>query len=78
MEFLLLWIDELDDVLGALRHLAPKILGLFFAIVLFVGTVLALSLAPQATLAVAALVLSATLIEAVRRRRLAARTARQE
>jgi hypothetical protein len=26
MEFLLLWADNLDDALGALRHLAPRIL----------------------------------------------------
>jgi hypothetical protein len=69
MEFLLLWIDDLDDAVGALRHLAPKILGLLFAVVLFAGTVLALSLAPQATLAVAACVMSASLVEVARRRR---------
>ena len=38
MEFLLLWVDDLDDALGALRHLAPKILGFLFAVALFVGT----------------------------------------
>jgi hypothetical protein len=70
MEFLLLWIDDLDDAMGALRHLAPKILGLLFALALFATTGLALSLAPQATLALAALVLSASLLETVRRRRL--------
>jgi hypothetical protein len=70
MEFLLLWIDDLDDAMGALRHLAPKILGLVFALALFAGTGLALSLAPQATLALAALVLSGSLLETLRRRRL--------
>jgi hypothetical protein len=70
MEFMLLWIDDLDDALGALRHLAPKILGFLLAIVLFAGTGFALSFAPQATLAVAGIVLSASLFEAVRRRRL--------
>ena len=70
MEFLLLWIDDLDDALGALRHLAPKILGFMFAIALFVGTTLVLSLAPQVTLIAAALVLSVSLFETVRRRRL--------
>jgi hypothetical protein len=69
MEFLLLWVDELDDAVGAARHLAPKILGLLCAVALFVGTTVALSLAPQASLGVLALVLSASLIEAVRRRR---------
>jgi hypothetical protein len=70
MEFLLLWIDDLDDAMGAVRHLAPKILGLLLAVALFAATGLALSLAPHATLALAALVLSASLLETVRRRRL--------
>ena len=71
MEFLLLWVDDLDDAVGALRHLAPKILGFLCAVLLFVGTALAFSLAPQAMLAVLGAVLSASLIEAFRRRRLA-------
>lgn len=71
MEFLLLWADNLDDALGALRHLAPKILGFIAAFALFALTGFALVLAPQATLAVIGLVLSASLIEAVRRRRAA-------
>jgi hypothetical protein len=69
MEFLLLWIDDLDDAFGAVRHLAPKILGFLFALLLFAATGLALSLAPQATLAIVGLVLSASLIQTVRRRR---------
>lgn len=69
MEFLLLWVDELDDVVGALRHLAPKILGLLFAVLLFAGTTLAFSLAPQVTLGVLGFVLSVSLFEAARRRR---------
>jgi hypothetical protein len=69
MEFLLLWIDDLDDALGALRHLGPKILGFLCALMLFAATGLALSLAPQATLASVGLVLSASLFETVRRRR---------
>jgi hypothetical protein len=69
MEFLLLWIDDLDDAVGALRHLAPKILGFLFALFLFAATGLALSLAPQATLSIAGLVLSVSLVETVRRRR---------
>jgi hypothetical protein len=69
MEFLLLWADELDDALGALRHLLPRILSLLCALALFAGTGFALVLAPHATLAALALVLSATLVEAVRRRR---------
>ena len=41
MEFLLLWVDDLDDAIGALRHLAPKILGFLFAAGLFVAMTLA-------------------------------------
>ena len=72
MEFLLLWIDELDDALGALRHLLPNILGFFAAAGLFVSTGAALLLAPQVTLIVAALLASASLLEVARRRRLRA------
>lgn len=68
MEFLLLWADNLDDAIGALRHLAPKILGFLCALALFAGTGFALILAPQVTLAVLAVTLSAGLIEAARRR----------
>ena len=68
MEVFLLWIDELDDMFSAARHLAPKVLGFLFALSLFAATGFALSLTPHATVAVAALVLTATLAEAVRRR----------
>ena len=69
MEFLLLWADNLDDALGALRHLAPKILGFIAAFALFAATGFALVLAPEAALGVIGLVMSASLVEAVRRRR---------
>jgi hypothetical protein len=69
MEFLLLWVDDLDDAIGAVRHLAPQILGFLFAVALFVGTTLAFSFAPQATFAV---LLSAGLLEVARRRRVGA------
>jgi hypothetical protein len=69
MEFLLLWIDDLDDAVGALRHLASKILGFLAALVLFAATGFALLRAPGATLAVVGIVLSASLFESVRRRR---------
>jgi hypothetical protein len=69
MEFLLLWADNLDDALGVLRHLAPKILGFFAAFALFAATGFALVLAPEAALGVIGLIMSASLIEAVRRRR---------
>jgi hypothetical protein len=71
MEFLLLWADNLDDALGAVRHLAPKILGFIAAFALFAATGFALVLAPQAALGVIGLIMSASLIEAVRRRRTA-------
>ena len=69
MEFLLLWADNLDDVLCALRHLAPKILGFIAAFALFAATGFALVLAPEAALGVIGLIMSASLVEAVRRRR---------
>jgi hypothetical protein len=70
MEFLLLWVDDLDDGIGALRHLAPKILGFLFAVALFIGTALAFSRAPQFTAGIVAIMLSAGLVEAARRRRI--------
>ncbi|HKS54423.1 MAG TPA: hypothetical protein VJS12_04015 [Steroidobacteraceae bacterium] len=69
MEFLLLWADELDDAMAVLRHYAPRILGLIAALALFAATGFALILAPQITLVVFAMVLSATLFETLRRRR---------
>jgi Flp pilus assembly protein TadB len=69
MEFLLLWADDLDDVLGALRHIFPRLLGLFLALGLFAATGLALLWVPHLTLAALAVVLSASLFETVRRRR---------
>ena len=69
MEFLLLWADELDDALAVLRHYAARILGLLVAIALFAATGFALMYAPHVMLAVFAVALSATLFEALRRRR---------
>lgn len=71
MEFLLLWADNLDDALCAMRHLAPKILSFFAAFALFALTGFALLLQPQATLAIIGILLSAPLIEHLRRRRAA-------
>ena len=73
MEFLLLWADELDDVLAILRHYAPRILGFLVALALFAATGFALMLAPHLTLGAFAVILSGTLVETMRRRR--ARTA---
>jgi hypothetical protein len=69
MEFLLQWADELDDALAVLRHYAPRILGLIAALALFAATGFFLILAPHVTLAVFAVILSATLCETLRRRR---------
>ncbi len=69
MEFLLLWADNLDDALHALRHLIPKLLGLTLALSLFVATGFALVRSPHIALGAIGLVLSASLIEAIRRRR---------
>ncbi len=71
MEFLLLWWDNLDDSLNAVRHLAPKILGFLLAFALFALTGFALLLAPQVTLAAIGLMLSASLFDHWRRRRAA-------
>ena len=68
MEFLLLWVDNLDDHVHALRHLAPKIFGLLLALSLFVLTGIALVRAPHVALAAIGLMLSAMLIEAKRRK----------
>ena len=69
MEFLLQWADELDDALAVLRHYAPRILGLLVALALFAATGFALMLAPHVTLGAFGVILSATLFEALRRRR---------
>ena len=69
MEFLLLWIDDLDDAIGALRHLAPQIMSFLVALALFAATGAALVMAPHVTLPLAAVALSASIIELARRRR---------
>lgn len=69
MENLLLWVDELDDAVATLRHLAPQIFSLLIAIALFAATGAALVFAPQVSLPIAAVVLSASLFEMARRRR---------
>ncbi|MBB6096077.1 hypothetical protein HNQ60_004968 [Povalibacter uvarum] len=75
MEFLLLWIDDLDDAFGALRHLAPRIIGFLVACALFAATGFALVVAPHVTLAIIALVLSAFLFEFARQRLMRSREA---
>jgi len=72
MEFMLLWWDNLDDALYAMRHLAPSILGFIVAIALFVATAVALVVSPQTTLGILAVTASVSLLDSVRRRRLQA------
>jgi hypothetical protein len=69
MEFLLLWADELDDALGALRHLWPQIVDFMIATLLFATTGFGLVLATETTLIGAIVLLSATLLELLRQRR---------
>jgi hypothetical protein len=78
MEFLLLWADNLDDAVHALRHAIPKILSLIFAVSLFALTGFALMRSPHITLAAIGLVLSASLVEAIRRRRVQAQPDRRQ
>ena len=78
MEFLLLWADELDDALAVLRHYAPRILGLMVALVLFALTGFALVYAPHVTLGAFGVILSATLLESLRRRRARSATEHDE
>ena len=69
MEFLLLWADELDDALGALRHLWPQIVDFMIATLLFAVTGFGLVLATETTLIGVTVLLSAMLLEVVRQRR---------
>jgi len=75
MEFMLLWWDNLDDALCALRHLAPSILGFAVAIALFVATGVALAVSPQTTLAILSVTASVGMLTVLRRRRLQANAA---
>lgn len=69
MEFLLLWADELDDALGALRHLWPQIVDFMIATLLFAMTGFGLVLATETTVIGVIVLLSAMLLELLRQRR---------
>jgi hypothetical protein len=71
MENLLLVLDEVDDVVGIARHLAPRLLGFLAALVLFTLTVLIFLFLPKIALAVLAILLSVALIDRVGKRGLA-------
>ncbi|HLS81575.1 MAG TPA: hypothetical protein VK025_09265 [Steroidobacter sp.] len=51
MEILLRWADDLDDVLGVARHLAPRALAWFAAVAGLAGVGCALALGAEAALA---------------------------
>lgn len=72
MEVLLLLLDEIDDAVTVLRSLWSRIVGLLLASVLLLATGFAFLSFPQLALLVIALLLSATLLERIRRRRLEA------
>jgi len=69
MEFLLRWADDLDDALGALRHLWPQVVDFITATLLFVMTGFSLMIATQATALALAVLLAAVLLEVLRQRR---------
>ena len=71
MENLLLVLDEVDDVVGIVRHLAPRLLGFLAALVLFALTVLTFLFLPKVALAALGVLLSVALIDRVSKRWLA-------
>jgi hypothetical protein len=72
MENLLLVLDDLDDVVGAARHLAPRLLGLMAALALFGLTVMCFLLAPWITVGALGVLLAVVLLDRVGRRLLSA------
>jgi len=55
MEIFLLWIDELDDAVGVLCHLAPKILAFLGTVAALTGALFAVRWVPEASAAVLSL-----------------------
>jgi hypothetical protein len=72
MENLLLVLDEIDDVVGAARHVAPYVFGFIAAAVLFCLTVMAFLYIPRVTVAAVAVMFSIMLIDRCIRRLLTA------
>ena len=68
MEIFLQWYDDLDDLVGAARFAAPRMLGFLLAVVLFAATGLACVLLPGVFIAGAAALATLFLIERVRNR----------
>jgi hypothetical protein len=66
MENWLLVLDELDDAVATARHMAPRLIGFFAALVLFSLTVVAFLVVPKTTLIGLGVLLSASLLERVR------------
>ncbi len=70
MEFLLLLADDLDDALGAMRHLWPQVIDFVMALLLFAMTGFGLIMAMQTTLTGVAALLAVSLLEVFRQRRM--------
>ena len=68
MENLLLVLDEIDDAVGAARHIAPYLFGFLFAIALFCATVMAFLYIPRVTVACVGVSFSILLIDRCVRR----------
>ena len=71
MEDWLLVLDELDDAVATARHMAPRLIGFFAALALFALTVVSFMFVPRTTLAILGVLLSASLLERMRRHILA-------
>lgn len=71
MEVFLLLLDEIDDAIAMLRSLWPRVLVLALGFSLSLATGFALLQSPRLALPLTALLLSAMLVDHIRRRRLA-------
>lgn len=72
MENLLLVADEVDDLFHASLHMFPRVAGFLGASSLFAATVAAFVLSPQVALSALGVILSVSLLDRFRRRRLQA------
>lgn len=68
MENLLLVLDEIDDLVGAARHIAPYLFGFLIAVALFCATVAAFLYVPRITVAAVGVLFSIFLIDRCVRR----------
>jgi hypothetical protein len=72
MENLLLVADDIDDMFHVALHLFPRVAGFIGASTLFTATVAAFVLSPQVALTALAALLSFSMFDRLRRRRLQA------